>query len=61
MAKNIQRKSSGSYVIRRSSTSGKLPSGEIRSIAGSTLTQKVTKALRSANTATQTFKPKNAK
>lgn len=59
MAKGIQRKSSGSYVVRRVSTSGK--QGEIRSIAGSALTQKVTKALKSANTVTQTFKPKNAR
>jgi hypothetical protein len=32
-----------------------------RSTTGSALSQKVSKALRSANTITQTFKPKNAR
>lgn len=63
MAKEIGRKSSESYSksLRRDSLSGKLSYAGTKTVAGSALTQRVTKALKSANTATQTFKPKNAR
>lgn len=63
MAKDIQRKSGEAYSRspRRDSLSGKFSGIETRNTAGSALTQRVTKALKSANTVTQTFKPKNAR
>jgi hypothetical protein len=61
MAKNSWSKAGTERVIRRDAITGKMTRYEIRSLAGAALTQKVSKALRSANTQTQTFKPKNAR
>jgi len=64
MAKEIRHKSARSSLSSstyRDALSTKVLEPKIRSTAGSALSQKVSKALRSANTITQTFKPKNAR
>lgn len=63
MAKNSWPKSGefSSRPVRRDAATGKITRNEIRTIAAAALTQRVGKALRSANTQTQTFKPKNAR
>lgn len=63
MSKSSWHKLSGdtSKSFRRDTLTGKFT--DVKKSAGSVLTQRerVTKALKSANTQTQTFKPKNAR
>jgi hypothetical protein len=62
MSKTNWRKSGvEAKLVRRDSMSGKLSEVRVKSLAGAALTQRVSKSLKSANTITQTFKPKNAR
>jgi hypothetical protein len=64
MAKVVWRRageSASRIDTRRSDVSGQFSPSKVRSLSGAVLTQKVSKALKSANTVTQTFKPKNAR
>jgi hypothetical protein len=63
MAKNNWPKSGefSSKILRHEVATNKVTRHQTRTIAGAALTQRVGKALRSANTQTQTFKPKNAR